>query len=1280
MRILPCFVLALLLFPGEGWSAAGNTASSARTSPERLVAEPSRIPLPVIEDLINTGHFEEAERALASWDTGSRAPSSVATLQDRLKKAKAASDLFAKAEGAASQGAALKGVEREKRDQLIKNYVARGIQSLAERQYDNSEAFFQQAIQLDPECYDAKEGLKRVQEAKASAPKPGDEASVGELLLTEDTQAKPSGENAALAQAAELFGKGFEAEQAGDLDRASRLYQEVLRLFPNSEDAQLRLVAIESKREKASEAGSGSGDVVSRIKPVYEKGMEAFLAGDYQTARAGFSEVLRIAPDHAPSQQYLAQCDLLGKTDDGEAKTRSTTLVSSSREGAPINTSPSRNSFEVGRDLFSAGDLVGAREFLKDVPPDNAGEYETAQVYLMRIDKLLGEEEGRSVTAAEPPSTLVAANSDQAVFDPWLSTGAASSPQPPATPAWKPSQTTPALPEIASENQAPRSRSIEMAQAAPAVAPEPVPASAPQVTPESSPAAPIPSIPDYKPPATTEGQIQELIETGVRANERGDILTAYEMWQKAADLDPNNPTAQAFLEKYADSHAQAARAKEESTRRSDVDARVEDLLNTKTFVLEQDTPVNINSILSTMGAIADLQIITGAGVDGDINALRTTELTYRQFLDQVLSLNGYAWKRQPGTNIIEVTRDLVSKRFPLTEQQYQALKRLAMDHLGGRETDDYSEALREVILGKVEPRDIDATIPGRTFFLSKFNLELVVRDSSHNVELVEQFLQLYKTNQLQVENPPMLVETFRLPKSGGENLARIINLRLFGDAEFKSEFKDDQPYLVYDERSGIMIIRQTPEKLELVRRLMRDPKFVSQVTERELKARKFVVVPAEDRRSDTPDAVLRRQNQVNFTKQVFQSLLYGSQSIEEAAAEGRVMYPDLDEGTIDVVDMPDNLKKIEEYLSGITETTNLTRTVLVRRREVVSLGLALQGLVLGVRFAAGGPSRIGQQGNQNFGQNQQQFQQVGQFGLFGIIPVIITADVSTKQLIVSGFRLADLDKAEDLIERLDIAVEQVEVEVRLVELSYNSDDSFGVTMTINNLLEIDDDDEPGPGFTLSDAAADFVSTPNSPLGSTLTLATLGRTTVDAALTMLSQFSEIRILTAPKLTVVSGAEGRVFLGEEMSFVDSIETTIPAGSDTPIVTSTIGRGEYGFELTTVPIVTGDGHIELDLEPSLEIPGDPAEIPHPITGDPIPVGEPDTDTREATLRVRVNDGDTLVIGGLLRRQLNHNEGRTPLFGYIPGLSTLFTQKADSETTQNLLILVTARIIPED
>jgi type II secretory pathway component GspD/PulD (secretin) len=300
--------------------------------------------------------------------------------------------------------------------------------------------------------------------------------------------------------------------------------------------------------------------------------------------------------------------------------------------------------------------------------------------------------------------------------------------------------------------------------------------------------------------------------------------------------------------------------------------------------------------------------------------------------------------------------------------------------------------------------------------------------------------------------------------------------------------------------------------------------------------------------------------------------------------------------------------------------------------------------------------------------------------LLGILPVIVKADTISNTLTIMGFQASTVDQAEDLIKRLDIPPKQIEVEVRLVELRYDSEDSLGITMNINNILAIDDGSDSGPGLTTSGGSLVLDSQPNSPGGSSLTLATLGRTRVNAILTMLSQFTDLRILTAPKVTVVSGTPGNITLNEIFPFVSSLQNVTQPGGVNAATTQEveIDEVEVGFTLDVTPTVTGDGHVDMQLNPVISTRGE-SLVFFDALGNPVQ-GPPVINERDATVRVRVNDGGTLVIGGLLRRELNHAEGRTPGLGFIPGLAPFFSDKTDTEFTQNLLILVTARVIRED
>jgi len=78
-----------------------------------------------------------------------------------------------------------------------------------------------------------------------------------------------------------------------------------------------------------------------------------------------------------------------------------------------------------------------------------------------------------------------------------------------------------------------------------------------------------------------------------------------------------------------------------------------------------------------------------------------------------------------------------------------------------------------------------------------------------------------------------------------------------------------------------------------------------------------------------------------------------------------------------------------------------------------------------------------------------------------------------------------------------------------------------------------------------------------------------------------------------------------------------------------------------------------------------------PDPVTG------LPQLNTRSASATVRVRDGQTIVIGGLLQRELHATRTKIPLLGDLPLIGSLFRSKRVEETMTNLVILVTPRIL---
>ena len=76
---------------------------------------------------------------------------------------------------------------------------------------------------------------------------------------------------------------------------------------------------------------------------------------------------------------------------------------------------------------------------------------------------------------------------------------------------------------------------------------------------------------------------------------------------------------------------------------------------------------------------------------------------------------------------------------------------------------------------------------------------------------------------------------------------------------------------------------------------------------------------------------------------------------------------------------------------------------------------------------------------------------------------------------------------------------------------------------------------------------------------------------------------------------------------------------------------------------------------------------------------VNVPSIDTREITTQVLVNDGQTVVLGGILETERRDTEKKVPYLGDIPGLGILFTQKSKTSNKDALLIFVTPKILRE-
>ncbi len=210
---------------------------------------------------------------------------------------------------------------------------------------------------------------------------------------------------------------------------------------------------------------------------------------------------------------------------------------------------------------------------------------------------------------------------------------------------------------------------------------------------------------------------------------------------------------------------------------------------------------------------------------------------------------------------------------------------------------------------------------------------------------------------------------------------------------------------------------------------------------------------------------------------------------------------------------------------------------------------------------------------------------------------------------------------------------------------------------------------------------------------------IGEFDVNAVVRALAQRQGTDLLSAPKITVLSGHPATITVAQEMRYPQrfgqtqsQVGTGNAGGGGSAGVAITAGTPEefatrnVGVELKVTPTVEEDGRsISLELNPKVtEFDGfveygGPSVAISGSTTVTVPSGfyQPIFSVRDIATRVTIWDGATLIMGGLTREEVKQVKDKVPVLGDIPLLGRLFRSKSESTQKRNLLIFVTARLV---
>ncbi|WP_251358223.1 type IV pilus secretin PilQ [Kangiella sp. TOML190] len=302
----------------------------------------------------------------------------------------------------------------------------------------------------------------------------------------------------------------------------------------------------------------------------------------------------------------------------------------------------------------------------------------------------------------------------------------------------------------------------------------------------------------------------------------------------------------------------------------------------------------------------------------------------------------------------------------------------------------------------------------------------------------------------------------------------------------------------------------------------------------------------------------------------------------------------------------------------------------------------------------------------------------------------VSVDVRTNSLIVKDVP-SKLEDARRLVEQLDIPVQQVLIEARIVTADDGFSRDIGARVGVTDIFNSDEASVSGtldgavinnPGIIVEGLDPNSIGSIDDRLNVNLPVAnpagSLGLSffrlaeglILDLEISALESENRGEVVASPKVITANQQEAFIKAGEEIPYQQNSGGSGGLGGNV-----TVEFKEAVLELRVTPQITPDGRVNLNLAIKQDTRGE--TIAFQGEGN---VGAPAINTQEIGTTVLVNNGETIVLGGIFQHRTQHTETKVPLLGDIPFMGWLFRSTERFDNKQELLIFVTPKILNND
>ncbi len=259
---------------------------------------------------------------------------------------------------------------------------------------------------------------------------------------------------------------------------------------------------------------------------------------------------------------------------------------------------------------------------------------------------------------------------------------------------------------------------------------------------------------------------------------------------------------------------------------------------------------------------------------------------------------------------------------------------------------------------------------------------------------------------------------------------------------------------------------------------------------------------------------------------------------------------------------------------------------------------------------------------------------------------------------------------------------QVVLEARILEVSLNEGYEQGVDWS-----GLSASWDGGKGITGGGSLMDspIASTPNQvfrALGGGAGF-TISDGNFNVAVSLLKTQGDVNTLSSPRVTATNNQKAVIKVGTDEYFVTNASTTTTtSGTSAPIVTPNVELTPFfsGIALDVTPQIDEQGKVLLHIHPSVIDTEEQSKTISVGTADPLVLPLAKSSIRESDTVVQANNGDIIVIGGLMKTDRQEIVSKVPLLGDIPWVGEAFTNRRESNRKVELVILLKPTVVEKD